>query len=447
MNIRPDSALHACRSFSHSFMRSTLLLSLTVVVSACAVNPVTGDREVQFYDTQWELTTGNSLYAPMRQQQGGDFVADPELQAYVQSIGQHLAHRARRKDELDFEFHVINNSTPNAWALPGGKIAINRGLLTELKSEAELAAVLGHEIVHADASHSAQQQSKATLTRVGAIASMVLLGSQADSSAGRAAAVMVPALGAQLLSQKYSRDAEREADDYGMRYMSESGFDPNGAIQLQETFVELSKDRRQDWLSGFFASHPPSQERVQRNRETAQSLPSGGIIGEDRYQQKLAYLRELEPAYAAYDSARELVVKKDLGGARTKLDKALAITPDEALFQVLDGDLKQQAGQLEQAYAAYDLAMELNPGYFLPHLRRGRLNYEQGNTPAAATDLRNSLERLPTALAHYLLGNIERDAGQTDRAVAHYTQAASSDSDVGRAAQRELAKIRSSSVR
>ena len=86
------------------------------------------------------------MYAPMRQSQGGDFVLDPELSAYVTQVGNRLAASSRRPGELEYEFSIINDSVPNAWALPGGKIAINRGLLTALDSEAELAAVLGHEI-------------------------------------------------------------------------------------------------------------------------------------------------------------------------------------------------------------------------------------------------------------------------------------------------------------
>ena len=112
------------------------------------------------------------MYAPMKQSGGGDFILDPELTAYVQEVGDRLARQARRTEEMDFEFSILNDSVPNAWALPGGKIVVNRGLLAQLQSEAELAAVLGHEVVHADAAHSAQAQSKGVLTQAGAMVSM-----------------------------------------------------------------------------------------------------------------------------------------------------------------------------------------------------------------------------------------------------------------------------------
>ena len=133
------------------------VLAALATLAACGVNPVTGKKEIQFVSEAQELKIGEQNYAPMRQAEGGDFDVLPEPTAYVNEVGQKLAAVADRK--LPYEFVVLNNSVPNAWALPGGKIAVNRGLLTELQSEAELAAVLGHEIVHAAARHGAKAPS------------------------------------------------------------------------------------------------------------------------------------------------------------------------------------------------------------------------------------------------------------------------------------------------
>ena len=100
-------------------MMRKFLLSLmlaTTGLTACAVNPVTGDRNFQIYGTDWEIEVGKQMYAPMKQSQGGEFILDPELTAYVQQVGNRLAAQARRKDQLQFEFSVLNDSTPNAWA-------------------------------------------------------------------------------------------------------------------------------------------------------------------------------------------------------------------------------------------------------------------------------------------------------------------------------------------
>jgi predicted Zn-dependent protease len=123
---------------------SSVFLVLNLFLVSCAVNPVTGESQFSLLSRQDEISIGSEQYGPSQQSQGGLYEVDPELSAYVNEMGQRLATVARRDYDLPYEFVVLNNSVPNAWALPGGKIAVNRGLLTELNSEGELAAVLGH---------------------------------------------------------------------------------------------------------------------------------------------------------------------------------------------------------------------------------------------------------------------------------------------------------------
>jgi len=424
-------------------MRKLFFSSLiaTVSLAACSVNPVTGERNFQIYGAEWEQQVGAQMYAPMKQSQGGDFILDPALTDYVEEVGNRLASQARRKDDLDFEFSILNDSIPNAWALPGGKIVINRGLLINLDSEAELAAVLGHEIVHSDAAHGARAQSKGMLTQVGAVVSMVILGSTIDSQAAREVAMMVPALGAQLLSQKYGRDAEREADEYGMLYMSESGYDPQGAVELQETFVKLSEGRDPDWVSGLFASHPPSMERVNNNRQTAETLPRGGDIGRERYRQKIAYLKRVQPAYDAYDEANKAVIDGEEELAQEKLNLALSIEPRESLFHLLQGDIHALNENPKRALRSYSRALDDNPGFFYGYLRSGQMQYKLDEPKPARSNLDKSLELMPTAEAHYLLGMLDKDQGNTSSAVEHFKIAAQSESETSLNATRELVTL------
>jgi len=409
-------------------------------ISACSVSPVTGKRHFQIYGDEWENEVGAQMYAPMKQSQGGEFILDPELTEYVKNVGMRLADRARRKDQLDFEFSILNDSTPNAWALPGGKIVINRGLLTELDSEAELAAVLGHEIVHADAAHGARAQSKGMLTQIGAMVTMVALGS-VDSKATREIAMIVPALGAQLLTQKYGRDAEREADKYGLLYMSEAGYNPMGGVELQETFVKLSESRKEDWLSGLFASHPPSRERLENNRKMVSELPEGGSFGRENYMARTAYLRRVQPAFEAFDEANKAVSANDLKQAQRSLNKALAIEPRESLFHSLQGDIHALKKKPQQAMSAYRQAIKANPDFFYAYLRKGQMEYKLDKFQPAREDLSNSLELMPTAEAHYLLGKMDKDQGDLDGASKHFKIAAQSNSDSGQKARREVLTV------
>ena len=130
--------------------QSVLISVLLLALFGCAVNPVTGKNELSFMSAQQEIAVGEKNYRPSRQSQGGDYYLNPKLQAYVAGVGRKLAAVSGQPD-LPYDFVVLNNSVPNAWALPGGKIAINRGLLVYLEDESQLAAVLAHEVVHAAA--------------------------------------------------------------------------------------------------------------------------------------------------------------------------------------------------------------------------------------------------------------------------------------------------------
>ena len=183
-------------------------LSLSILLSGCATNPVNGKKDFILVSGQQEVAMGKQNYAPMLQSQGGAYDVDLELTAYVQSVGSKLAAVAADDAPLPYEFTVLNNSVPNAWALPGGKIAINRGLLTEMNSEAELAAVLGHEIVHAAARHTAKQMTKGMLMQGLVVGTAIATN---DSSYGDLA-VGGASVAAQLITQKYGREAELESD-------------------------------------------------------------------------------------------------------------------------------------------------------------------------------------------------------------------------------------------
>jgi predicted Zn-dependent protease len=411
-----------------------LVLSATLL-QGCATNPVTGQKELTLVSESMELQAGQKQYAPSRQMQGGDYRLDPELSRYVNRVGQRLAAVSDRK--LPYEFVVLNNSTPNAWALPGGKIAVNRGLLLELNNEAELAAVLGHEIVHSAARHGAKSMEKGMLLQGAVLATA--LGTR-DSRYSNLA-VGGALIGANLINQRYSRDAEREADLYGMRYLVRAGYDPQAAVGLQETFLRLSKNKRQDWLSGLFASHPPSAERVANNRETARKLPPGGELGEQRYRQATARLRKTQPAYEAYDEGRKALSKGQVNKAQAQVAKAMRIEPREALFYGLRGDVRAKQKNYRRALADFDRAVQLDSGFFYHYLRRGVIRQKLNDTQGARGDLKKSISLLPTSNAYYALGRLELDGGNRYQAKEYFSKAAGSQSEAGKAAAVDLARL------
>src|ERR1044072_6386977 len=309
-------------------------------LAGCGVNPVTGKQEIQFVSEAQELKLGEQNYAPMRQAEGADFDVLPEPTAYVNEVGQKLAAVADRK--LPYEFVVLNNSVPNAWALPGGKIAVNRGLLTELQNEAELAAVLGEQIVHAAARHGAKAQERGTMMQIGMAAAQVGAAVGGVDPGIANLALQGAGTGLQMVQMKYGRDQELESDHYGMKYMKLAGYDPQGSVTLQETFVRLSESggkKQQSWMEGLFASHPPSQERVEKNKKTASALGPGGDLGVEPFKAAMQKLRQMKPAYDKYDQAQAAAQKKDFPTAKTLLSEATKALPSEGSFQVLMGQI------------------------------------------------------------------------------------------------------------
>ncbi len=422
--------------------RLTVVATLCLALTACGTNPVTGKKEIQFVSESQELQIGAKEYAPTRQSQGGDLRVLPELTAYVNDVGQKLAAVSDRP--LPYEFTVLNSSVPNAWALPGGKIAINRGLLTELDNEAELAAVLGHEIVHAAARHGAKAQERGTLLQVGMVAAQIGVAmSDMDATAGNLM-VLGAGVGSQLVSTKYGRDAELESDLYGMRYMQRAGYDPRGAVTLQEKFVKLSSSdgKNSNWLEGLFASHPPSPERVARNQATLAELGNpGGDLGSERYAGRIAPLLAMKPAYDKADQALALARKDDLAGAQKLAGEAARLAPKEARFPQLQGDLALAQKDPKAALAFYEKSIALDDGYFASHLGAGTARYKLRTGDRGEAELTRSAKLLPTAPALYYLGSIAKEAGNRQRAMELFKGAASSKSELGQQAAVEYARL------
>jgi len=412
-----------------------LVLSAILSLPACTINPVTGERELALVSAADEVAIGEAQYFPSRQMQGGDFVLDPTLNAYVTGVGQKLAGVSDRA--LPYEFVILNSSVPNAWALPGGKIAVNRGLLLELGSEAELAAVLGHEIVHAAARHGALAMQRNMLIQ-GALLATTIAARTSDYSN---LAVGAASLGAQLINQRYGRSAELEADYYGMNYLSAAGYDPQAAVALQETFVRLSEGRSEDWVSGLFASHPPSAERVARNRETAIALPPGGDMGVARFQAAMERLEDVQPAYEIYDSGREALAEDRAGDAQALADEAIGLVPAEAQFHALAGDVDAEQGRLNAAVEHYDDSIARYDEFFYFHLQKGLAHQRLAQTDLAQMHLQASIDLLPTAEAHFGLGTLAESRGDRAAALEQYSIAASANNAAGRSAQEAAIRL------
>ncbi len=408
------------------WIRNTVsLVLLSALIHGCAVNPVTGENEFSLISEAQEIAMGVDNYAPTQQMEGGIYNVDKELSVYVNSVGQRLAAVSDRP--LPYEFVVLNNPVPNAWALPGGKIAVNSGLLLELNNEAELAAVLGHEVVHAAARHGAQSMTRGIFLQGALLATALTIEDNEYANYIMGAA----SVGAQLVNLKYGRDDELEADYYGMKYMVKAGYNPDAAIALQETFVRLAESKQQNWLEGLFSSHPPSPERVERNRQTRSELAVDGELGAEAYQQKMAALKKARPAYQALANANQALVKKDYDGALKSINLAISQEPREARFYGAKAEIYHSQGHNDLALQQYNQALARNPDWFQYYLGRGLVYLEQHNNQLARIDLEKSNSLLPNALAMNELGKIALNSGQRDLAKQYFETAANASGDIG----------------
>lgn len=258
-------------------------------VLSCAQNPVTGNPNFVTMSEAQEISTGRNEDKKVREQYGT--YDNAALQRYVNDIGQRLA-KASHRAGLQYQFLVVDSPQVNAFALPGGYIYITRGILAYLNSEAELAAVLGHEIGHVTARHSVQQLSAATAANVGASVLQILVPQMRNSGGG----ALINTLGGALLSG-YGREHELEADRLGAEYLARTGYDPQamikvvGVLKNQELFdaeVAKAEGREPRAYHGLFASHPDNDTRLQEVvREAAKFKSAENRINREEFMRSM----------------------------------------------------------------------------------------------------------------------------------------------------------------
>lgn len=233
------------------------LVSLITYFGSTSTNPLTGEKQRVALEVEEEIALGVQSAPQMAAQMGG-ISPDAEAKARVQRVGQKLVRESfAAKSPYRFSFHVLADPrTVNAFALPGGPIFVTEGLLRRLRNEAELAAVLGHEIAHVIARHSSEQLAKQQLTQ-GLVGAAVL-------GTGDYTTAQIGQLVGGLINMRYGRDDELESDALGIRIMAEAGYDPRAMLGVMEMLAKASGGSRQP---EFFSTHPAPENRLARIRE------------------------------------------------------------------------------------------------------------------------------------------------------------------------------------
>ena len=249
----------------NGFFITPFILSFVLILNGCAVNPATGQREFMMVSEGQEFEIGQNLDKQVRKEMGV-YNELPQLRSMVKDIGETLGRKSDRPG-LIYRVEIIDSPDFNAFAIPGGFVYVNRGLLEKMNSMDELAFVMGHEIAHVAARHSASQISKAQLMNLGLIGLSVGTGGAAQDYG------QLINMGAALAFNKFSRDDEREADHFGLNYMIRAGYNPKAALSSIEQMKRLER-RAPTTMESWFQTHPPTAERLQNVNREINSLPA-----------------------------------------------------------------------------------------------------------------------------------------------------------------------------
>jgi predicted Zn-dependent protease len=298
-------------------------------------------------------------YSPLQFSSDYGTVRDKALSEYVSDVGKSMSSRTHRP-KMPYSFRVVNATYVNAYAFPGGSIACTRGILLDLDNEAQLAALLGHELGHVNARHTAQQMSKGSITQV-FVGGLSVLAGVAGGGLGQVAA-QLGTIGAGALLASYSRDNEREADALGMEYMVKAGYDPKGMVGLMDMLRSLNKSKPSA-IELMFSTHPMSDERyataVKRAKEDypkAASLP----VYRERYLDNTERLRAQKEAIEEMQKGEQLMAKEKFKEAESHFRKALREAPEDyaglvmmATCQLVQKDYREGLRYAEEAQSVY----------------------------------------------------------------------------------------------
>ncbi|MEA2491533.1 MAG: hypothetical protein QOH21_3325 [Acidobacteriota bacterium] len=249
---------------------SIALVLVTLLAMNCGSGGAGGDFNLVSIEDEWKLGQQVSQEVASQVQLNND----PDVNAYVRQMGQKIVSTTAMAN-LPFQFHVVNSPEINAFAIPGGHVYVNTGLIAAAGNASELAGVLAHEINHVVARHSTEQISR----QYGlSILAGLVLGQNPSQVADIAAQIIAGGAVA-----RFSREAEREADELGIKSMTAAGYDPHGMPSMFQKLLEQQRTSP-GRVEQFFATHPAIEERIRDAQKRADQLGSSGIVDEPQFQ-------------------------------------------------------------------------------------------------------------------------------------------------------------------
>lgn len=345
---------------------------LIFTILSCAINPVTGEKEFMLVSEGEEISLGNEIYPNILwgEEGGGGVYKDKELENYLRNIIMRV-HSVSHRPNLPVDFVIQNSSIPNAWAIPG-HVSITRGLLAGIDNEAQFSFIMGHEMGHVAARHSAKKVTWNILMQIGIGATSAFI---KEGRSEQELLLGLGVVGASLLLLKYDRGQELQADRLGVLYMARSGYDPNEAVAahknldkaVKEYLSHLGKSREESVLGDLLSTHPRTQIRLDEVRNMIQTLEPYKIQGDGRFgspfMARTARIREIQKAYLKYDDAVRALRDKNIKKAEEDLSSAMRMNQDQAPFWNLSGLIHIQQRRYDEAERDFKTAMQKDPDY------------------------------------------------------------------------------------
>lgn len=335
---------------------------------------------------QKEIAKGNQQYPFALAQSGGDLASFTTTTGYLNELITTLAQTGN--SPFPWEIRLINDASINAWALPGGKMGVNYGLILAVDTEAELVSVLGHEMAHSLELHGTGRETFGAL--VGLAAQLIEIGVTEPGTQSSARELI--GLGQNMLMGQYSQANELEADRVGVDLMARAGFRPQGAIGMQEKLAELGGGGN-SIAQKLLGTHPISRERLAAIRSVVAQYPDAGRENSDAFAEVKAEITAQKTALDQVTNARKLGGEGQFQQALDTLNPALKTLPDEHSLWRLRAELLVAAKQPQEAITAALRVRELNPSDPISELLLGYC-YEASGDLANANAARDRARRL-----------------------------------------------------
>ena len=400
-------------------------------LSGCATSPVTGETILVGMSEAQEKQT-DAQVAPHQFSQDLGAIQDEAVNRYVAGIGQRMGTLTHRP-QMPYSYRVLNANYVNAYTFPGGAMGVTRGILADLDDEAQLAALLGHELGHVNARHAAQRQGQNLVAQ----AALAGLNVAAQSSDWGGLMSMGGQIGASALLAGYSREHEREADALGQEYLVKAGYPATGMVRLHQLLVAEEKSAP-SLLQTMFSTHPMSSERMQAAQAAADAryrISNSLDARRERFMDSTASLRRIRPTIDACKNGETAMAARQYPKAQAEFQTALARTPRDYASNLRMALGLQALGQTAKAVDYADNAREIYPQEAQAYKLAGVLALQQRDAGRAYQNLDRFDRLVPGDAGITFLKGISLEGMGNRQAAAQHYAAYLRQSQQGNAAQ------------